>query len=783
MRSHLVGLLLVSLATAALAQPAPDALPQRAEEATAPTPSALPLKDAVKALAKPGTRDLGLQSLPAHGADGLKALAAWWKRGRKDAVVGEQTARTALAFGGAAEGLLKELLKSPTHEPSLADTVVRLEPEEASSRLVPLAGAALKDDAARARVVRLIGERRLSGATNVALDALRTGGPRTRDAAARSLGELPRQDFATPIMLALREELNRASAENLPARRSMLWALGEIGSTEVVAPLVEALSRDDQRAVAVDSLIKVGEPAVSPLSLIVKTGDMARLGGAVQALRGLGTRATPHLVDALRFKKPEVAALVRDLLIAADDPTIVRAVADLVVSGKLDAPQDALKILAQHPGPEIVPAFQAMMGSRVQKLREDAIEQVAAVAAGELVPALLDIAERDAEPSVRVRAVVALHRMGASAALPLLEKMAQYEDAQVRVVALRALADLGAPAQVPAIAAALQMNNEEVRSAARHTLSRLSGESGERSASGWADWVASMAQRVERRALTKTETSREGTVDVGGARLRWRSLGEGHPLVVLHDGPGFDSAVLVPDLDPLASDLRLITYDRRGVGPDGSIAQLDGFTPETDLADLEALRSSLGLDKMDLLGHGFGGVVALAYLRAHPERVRRVVLMSTGVPASQGAARLGAAEQRLAEPWRGDLAALRAEGWRYDPAALQAYTGRLLLPAFLAATSWLPLIEVEARPDLAAAARISAAWGDYDLRDVLRGASAPLLMLVGSTGLPASEVSELKELARANPRLSLRTIDDAGHWPFVEQPGATVSAIAKHLED
>lgn len=768
------------------AQPAPEALPQRAEEPAQPeAPPPMPLKDAIKALKDAGSREQALKSLPAHGADGLKALAAWWKRGRKDVVVNELTAQMALAFGGAAEGLLKELLKSPVHDPSLADAVVRLEPEEASSRLVPIAGAALKDDAARARVVRLIGQRHLTGAANVALDALKTGGPRTRDAAARSLGEMPRQDFGTPIMLALREELNRASAENEPARRTMLWALGEIGGSEVVAPLIEGLSREDQRTVAVTSLIKVGEPAVSPLSLIVKTGDTARLAGAVAALRGLGSKATPHLVDALRFRKAEVVALVRDLLIAGDDPTIVPAVADLVISGKLEAPQDGLKVLAQHPGPEIVPAFQAVIGSRNQKLREDAIEQAGAVGAAELVPTLLDVAERDAEPSVRAKAVAALHHMGATAALPLLEKMAQYEDAQVRAVALRSLADVGGPAQVPAIAAALQMNNDEVRAAARHALTRISGEAGDRSASSWTDWAANFARRAERRAITKTQASSEGVVDAGGARLPWRSVGEGLPLVVLHDGPGFDSNVLVPDLDRLGEDLRLITYDRRGVGPDGGLAQLGGYTPETDIADLEALRATLGLEKMDLLGHGFGGIVALAYLRAHPERVRRVVLMSTGVPASNlGVARLAAAEQRLAEPWRSDLATLKAEGWRYDPVALQAMTMRLLLPAFMAATSWLPLIEAEVRPDLIVARRIAKAWGDYDLRDVLRGATAPTLLIEGGIGPhPASEISELRDMAKANQRLSIRIIEDAGHWPFVEQPGATLSAIADYLED
>jgi pimeloyl-ACP methyl ester carboxylesterase len=53
---------------------------------------------------------------------------------------------------------------------------------------------------------------------------------------------------------------------------------------------------------------------------------------------------------------------------------------------------------------------------------------------------------------------------------------------------------------------------------------------------------------------------------------------------------------------------------------------LDAYTTEDSVADLEALRRALGAERIDLLGISYGSHLAMAYLRAHPERVRRVVL-------------------------------------------------------------------------------------------------------------------------------------------------------------
>jgi pimeloyl-ACP methyl ester carboxylesterase len=104
------------------------------------------------------------------------------------------------------------------------------------------------------------------------------------------------------------------------------------------------------------------------------------------------------------------------------------------------------------------------------------------------------------------------------------------------------------------------------------------------------------------------------------------------PIVVLHGGPG------IPDLDENAgvfaplTDLGADIYLYAQLGTDGSgrLADPRGYGRDRDVADLEALRRGLGLDRITLLGHSYGGALAAAYLAAHPDHVSRIVLVSPG---------------------------------------------------------------------------------------------------------------------------------------------------------
>ncbi len=59
---------------------------------------------------------------------------------------------------------------------------------------------------------------------------------------------------------------------------------------------------------------------------------------------------------------------------------------------------------------------------------------------------------------------------------------------------------------------------------------------------------------------------REGYIAVENAKLHYREIGQGQPIIILHGGPDFDHSYLLPDMDRLADPFRLIYYDQRGRG-------------------------------------------------------------------------------------------------------------------------------------------------------------------------------------------------------------------------
>ncbi len=101
-------------------------------------------------------------------------------------------------------------------------------------------------------------------------------------------------------------------------------------------------------------------------------------------------------------------------------------------------------------------------------------------------------------------------------------------------------------------------------------------------------------------------------------------------LLPVHDGgPGASHDYLLPYLLPLARTNRLIFIDERGSGRSEKLDNPSGYTVEAMVGDVEAVREKLGLGKISLLGHSFGGVLAQAYALEHQDHLTHLILAST----------------------------------------------------------------------------------------------------------------------------------------------------------
>jgi proline-specific peptidase len=127
--------------------------------------------------------------------------------------------------------------------------------------------------------------------------------------------------------------------------------------------------------------------------------------------------------------------------------------------------------------------------------------------------------------------------------------------------------------------------------------------------------------------------SKEGYATVGNARLYYRVVGQGQPMVVLHGGPDFDHNYLLPDMDRLSRLFRIIYYDQRGRGRSGENVRPEDVTLKSEMEDLESLREFFQLDSIAVLGHSWGGLLAMEYATRLPDHVSHLILMNTA-PAS-----------------------------------------------------------------------------------------------------------------------------------------------------
>ncbi|SCE87983.1 alpha/beta hydrolase fold [Micromonospora viridifaciens] len=170
--------------------------------------------------------------------------------------------------------------------------------------------------------------------------------------------------------------------------------------------------------------------------------------------------------------------------------------------------------------------------------------------------------------------------------------------------------------------------------------------------------------------------------DVNGLRLWYEVHGTGRPLVLLHGGYG-SVEMFTPILPALAARRQVIAVDLQGHGRTADVDRPLRYESMAD--DIDALLRHLDLPEADMLGYSLGGGVALRTAIQHPDRVRRLVLVSTPCRRRgwypEVLAAMAAQDERVAEQMRGtpphelyERVAPRPQDWP----TLWAKTGELL---------------------------------------------------------------------------------------------------------
>jgi proline iminopeptidase len=268
-------------------------------------------------------------------------------------------------------------------------------------------------------------------------------------------------------------------------------------------------------------------------------------------------------------------------------------------------------------------------------------------------------------------------------------------------------------------------------------------------------------------------------------------VGAGPPLVVVHGGPEFDHSYLRPELDRLAGSFRVVYYDQRGRGRSAEGVRPGDVSLRSEIEDMERVRSELGLESVAVLGHSWGGVLAMEYAVRHPERVSHLILLGTA-PASAGDWRLlreafarnrPAADQEAMGALtstdafaRGDLEA-EAAFYRIHfrmtlrrPDLLEALVARLLSNYTADGVLLARAIEHRLSDETSRSA-------DWDLFPELRKLDVPTLVLHSEHDFIPVELAE--RIADAVPQARLSVLPGCGHFTFLEAPQAVSEEVAR----
>jgi len=264
-----------------------------------------------------------------------------------------------------------------------------------------------------------------------------------------------------------------------------------------------------------------------------------------------------------------------------------------------------------------------------------------------------------------------------------------------------------------------------------------------------------------------------------GIEMELDDAGSGERTFVLvhgYTGSRDDFREHLPELAKLG---RTIALDQRGHGGTTNSGRSEDYTLEGLVADLAAAFDALGLARADLLGHSLGGMVALRFTLAHPERVASLVLMDTSarpmplpIPeALRGAIAKLVREQGVAAL----LPAMRKRPVADVPPSMQRNIEQMGPDVFWGRVQR----KLEAMDPVAWDALLSVLGGHVAAAERLGEIRCPTLVLVGAEDTPfLAPADELERGIRGARRV---TIPDAAHSPQLENPGAWAAAIRAHL--
>jgi proline iminopeptidase len=253
------------------------------------------------------------------------------------------------------------------------------------------------------------------------------------------------------------------------------------------------------------------------------------------------------------------------------------------------------------------------------------------------------------------------------------------------------------------------------------------------------------------------------------------------PLVCINGGLHFGHDVLWPALSPLSEHRQLLFFDQRGRGRSQQPPGARTARIEHDAGDVSAVREALGIERWNVLGHSWGGGIAMLATAQDQAAVNKLVLVDAVGPTSEWLSRLHSiAVSRLSGNRREALEKLDPARLHVDDIAAHAEYASALYPAWFADREFGSIFSsprASSPTGAAVAARLRREG--YDWTSIIASIRVPTLVMHGEDDLLSVDVA--RSIASLIQGSELALIAHAGHMPFWEAPEEFFSLVEAFL--
>jgi proline iminopeptidase len=318
-------------------------------------------------------------------------------------------------------------------------------------------------------------------------------------------------------------------------------------------------------------------------------------------------------------------------------------------------------------------------------------------------------------------------------------------------------------------------------------------------AAGFPTLVSAQPTPARTDAVASVYFIQEGFVDANGVMIYYTSFGKGAPLLIVHGGPGASHDYFLPYLLPLARHNRLIFLDERGSGKSQKLQDPSGYTVENMVEDVEMVRKALGLGKINLLGHSYGGVLAQAYALKYQQYLNHLILGSTFSSTKAINQVFVDMKQKMSPELRQRIDKMEGDGLygHGKPYEQNRYTNDYMIAAW--GEGYFPYLyqnHPDANYDPVANGNTSwdlyrEMWGSHgefvidgnmksvEYTDRLASIKVPTLLICGDHDESAPSLSEAIHAKIRGSQIVV--LPKSGHMTFVDQPNLFINSVEKFL--